>query len=249
MKGLSKTIPIILLTIFTISKGLTYAEATDQTENKTVTSSFGWTRAEGEKGFHLDFDGAVLYGPISGYVQTPLGGTPSSASNKRPKFKELGINNMTLFNLSLSASMDQHSLYGAVHLVDLDGERTLDESLVFHGMGYAAGTRVKSDVRLNWYEMGYRYAIDFGRERTNLRIAPTIAFALFDFKAGLESNGEKNDRSYLKGTPRVGLELEWLPWNRFSINGKGIGSLPFNNTPSIYTFGLTGKYNILERIA
>ena len=143
--------------------------------------------------------------------------------------------------------MDQHSLYGAAHLVNLDGEKNLDETLVFHGTGYPAGPRVKSDVRLNWYEMGYKYNVNLGRERTNLRIAPTVAVALFDFNAGLESNGQKNDRSYIKGTPRVGLELEWFPWNRFSIYGKGIGSLPFNNTPSIYTLGLTGKYNIMNK--
>ena len=130
------------------------------------------------------FDGSILYGPISGYIQTPLGGAPSSASEKRPKFKELGIDNATLFNLSLSASMDQHSLYGTVHLVDLDGRKNLNETLVFHGVDYPAGTGVKSDVRLNWYEIGYKYNVDLGRERIYLRIAPTISFALFDFNAG-----------------------------------------------------------------
>lgn len=131
--------------------------------------------------------------------------------------------------------------------MNLDGERTLDETLVFHGIGYPAGARVNSEVKLNWYEMGYRYNIHFGKERVHLRIAPTVASALFDFNAELKSNGGKNDRGYVKGTPRAGLELEWFPWNRFSIYGKGIGSLPFKNTPDIYTLGLTGKYNIMNK--
>lgn len=248
MRIFKKTILTILVIIYAIFKGLTvYAEPMSQIENKAPTHFFAWTLVEGEKGFHLDLVGSVSYGPLSEYMQTPLGGAPSSASDKRPKFKELGIDNATIVNLSLSAIMDPHSLYCASHLVDLSGESTLNEELIFHGKQYPAGTRVKSDVQLNWYEIGYQYNIHLGKERVNLNIAPTVAFTLFDFSGELESRGEKNDRSYMKGTPRVGLELEWFPWDRFSIDSKGIGSIPFKHTPHIYTIGLTGKYHMMSK--
>jgi hypothetical protein len=247
LKIMNKAVLLIFIVLYVICTGATAScEPTNQSENKHPSSSFAWKLLKEEKGFHLNLEGSVSYGPISGYLQTPLGGAPSSASDKRPTFKELGINNVTLFNLSFSAGMNQHFLYGAAHLVGLNGENTLDASLVFHGVDYPAGTWVKSDVRLNWYELGYRYTFEFGKERTNLRIAPTIAFALMDFNAGLESNGDKNNRSYMQGTPRIGLEIEWLTSTRFSVSGKAIGSLPFRHTPQIYTFGLIGKYNILD---
>ena len=81
----------------------------------------------------------------------------------------------------------------------------------------------------------------------NLSIAPTAAFALWDFSTELESNGGKNSRSYIKGTPRFGLEFEWFPVKRFSVSGKAIGSLPFNNIPHINTVGLTGKYYLIDK--
>lgn len=244
---MNKTMLFIFVTLYAMCPGLTvYAEPDTPRENKARMSLLGWTHLEAEKGFHLVFDASGSYGPISGYAQTPLGGAPSSTSGKRPKFDELGIDMMTMVNLSLSAGMDSHYIYGSAHLVDLSGKSTLDEKLIFHGREYPAGTRVKSDVNSNWYEVGYQYNIHFSKERMNLRMAPTVAFALWDFSAELESNGGKNSRSYIKGTPRIGLEFEWFPVKRFSVSGKAIGSLPFNNMPHIYTVGLVGKYNLTE---
>jgi hypothetical protein len=248
MKILNRTILVILVTICAMGKGLiVYAESNTPAENRVPKSLLGLPLFEVEKKFHLGFDASGSYGPMSGYLQTPAGGAPSSTSNKRPKFEELGIDTATMINLSLSVGRDPHSIYGAGHLVDLSGENTLDEALIFHGKGYPAGTRVKADVKLNWYEIGYQYNIHFGKERINFSIAPTIAVALWDFNTELESNGEKNSRSYMKGTPRIGLELEWYPMNCFTISGKAIGSIPLENLPHIYTVSLTGKYNILNK--
>ena len=246
---MNKTMLIIFVTLYVMFSGLTvYAEPNSPEENRTPMGLFGWTHleVEREKGFHLNFDASGLFGPVNGYVQTPLGGAPSSTSNKRPTFDELGIDRMMMVNLSLSAGMDSHFLYGTAHLVNLSETTTLDEELIFHGQEYPAGTRVKSDVNLSWYDIGYQYNIYFDKERTNLRMAPTVAFTLWDFSTELESNSGRNNRSYIKGTPRLGLDFEWFPAKRFSISGRAIAFLPLNNIPHIYTVGLVGKYNFVE---
>jgi hypothetical protein len=248
MEILNKTILVILLPVCAVCTGLiVYAEPETPAENKAPMGLLGWTHLETEKGFHLAFDASGSYGPISGYTQTPLGGAPSTTSDKRPKFDELGIDNLTMVNLSLSTGLDSHYLYSSAHLVDLSGESTLDEKLIFHGKGYPVGMRVKSEVNLSWYEIGYQYNIHCGKEQMNLRFAPTVVFALWDFSTQLESSGVENSRTYIKGTPRVGLEFEWSPAKRFSLCGKAIGSLPFNYIPHIYTVGLTGKYDLLDK--
>jgi len=247
MKRVNKTMLFILVTLYAMSPGLTaYAEPDTQGENKGRMSLLGWTHLKAEKGFHLAFDASGSYGPIHGYAQVPLGGGPSSTSDKRPKFDELGIDKMTMVNLCLLAGMDSHHLYGSAHLVDLSGKDTLHEELIFRNRRYPAGTRVKSDISLNWYEIGYQYNIHFSKERMNLHIAPTVAYALWDSSVELESNNEKTRRSYISGTPRLGLDFEWFPAKRFSISGKAIGSIPFKYTPHIYTVVLAGKYNLME---
>jgi hypothetical protein len=247
MKIMNKTMLFIFVTLYVMSPGLTvYAESDTPAENKAPMVLLGWTYFKSEERFHLVFDTSCSYGSIDGYTQTPLGGRPSSTSDKRPKFDELGIDMMTMVNLSLSGGVGPHCVYGAAHLVDLSGESTLGEKLIFHGKQYPVGMRVKSDVNLSWYEIGYQYNIHFGREQMNFSIAPTAAFALWDFSVELESNTGKNSRSYMKGTPRVGLEFEWSPAKRFSISGKAIASLPFNNLSHIYTIGLTGRYNFMN---
>jgi len=247
MKAMNKTTLIIFVTLYGMFPGLTvYAEPDAPGESKATMGLLGWAHLETEKGFHLAFDVSGSYGPVSGYVQTPLGGAPSSTSNKRPTFDELGIETMTMVNLFLSAGLDSHYIYGSAHLVNLSGTSTLDEKLIFHGKEYPAGTRVKSDIGMNWYDIGYRYNIYFDKERTNLCVAPTIAFTLWDFSTELESNSGRNSRSYIKGTPRLGLDFEWFPAKRFSVSGRAIASLPLNNMPHIYTVGLVGKYNFME---
>jgi len=248
-KVMDKTMLFIFITLWAMCfRGTVYAEPNSLEENRTPMSLLGWTHldVEREKGFHLNFDASGSYGPISGYMQTPLGGAPGSTSDKRPKFDELGIDTMTMVNLSLSAGLNSHYIYGSAHLVNLSGKNTLDEELIFHGKTYPAGTRVKSDVNLSWYDIGYQYNIYFGEEQTNFRIAPTAAYTLWDFSTELESSNGRNSRSYIKGTPRLGFELEWFPLRRFSVFGKAIGSLPLNNTPHIYTVGLVGKYNLMD---
>lgn len=217
------------------------------TEIEAEKNFLGWAHIKSEKGFRLVFDISVSYGPISGYMQTPLGGAPSSTSDKRPKFKELDIDMATTANISFSTGINSHYIYGAVHLLDLSGERNLDETLIFHGKEYPAGARIKSDVKLNWSEIGYQYNISLIKKQFILNIAPTVEFVLLDFSGELESKGEKNDRSYSKGTPRIGFEFEWLPVNRFSVSGKVIGALPINNLPDIYTVNFSAKYAIMNK--
>ena len=246
-KLVNKTMLLIFVTFYAMCPGVAAcAEPDTPDESKVPMNLFSWTHLETEKGFHLAFDASGSYGPIHGYTQTPLGGAPSSTSDKRPQFDDLGINTMTMVNLSLSAGLDSHYIYGSAHLVDLSGTSTLDENLIFHGKEYPVGTRVKSDVNLSWYDIGYQYNILFDKGRTNLRMAPTVAFTLWDYSAELESNSGRTSRSYVKGTPRLGLEFEWFPVRRFSITGKGIASIPLNNMPHIYTVGLVGKYHLMD---
>ena len=129
-----KTMLLVIVTLYAMCPGMTvYAELDTPGENKAPMGLLGWTHLETEKGFHLAFDASGSYGPISGYTQTPLGGAPSTTSDKGPKFDELGIKTMTMVNLSLSGGVDSHYVYGAAHLVDLSGKSTLDEKLIFHG--------------------------------------------------------------------------------------------------------------------
>ena len=221
-----------------------FADPGGPAEKSPAGSLFDQPLLEVEKGFHIALDASVSYGWISGYVQTPRGGAPSSTSDKRPTFEELGIDAATVFNITLSASLDSHHLYGAAHLLYLNGGNTLQENLVFHGTQYPAGTRVDADITLNWYEIGYKYNIHFAKQG-NLSLAPIFAVALWDFSAQLESAGIKDDRSYMKPTPRVGLEFNWAPLNKFLVTAKAVGSIPIQHLPGIYTLGLTGEYMLV----
>jgi hypothetical protein len=202
----------------------------------------------GNSPFSLTLDADIAYGPISGFTQAGLGGRPGTGSPNRPKIKDdLGVDDVTMTNFSIEPSWKRHSLYTSAHLINLEGENILDRRLIFHGRTYTAGMRIKSEIKSNWYEIGYRFRLG-PSSRGSFTIAPTVAVAFWDFGIQLQESGIKNERSYSSVTPRLGALFEWNPslTPRLSFTGKAIGSLPIKEMLHIYTLGLTANYNLVS---
>src|SRR5262245_28907593 len=113
-------------------------------------------------GFRFTLDGAWLWGPANGQLQTPSGGEPGSTSKERPTLEELGIETASVFDVSATAGWGPHELYIGGQWICLSGSATLDQTLISQGMTFPAGTSVDSSVQFDWYRFGYRYRIELG---------------------------------------------------------------------------------------
>src|SRR6266571_3550066 len=60
---------------------------------------------------HFSLEGMWLYGPVSGYMQTPSGGKTGTTSSKRPTLKELGIDNASVFDAELTGEIGNQGFY------------------------------------------------------------------------------------------------------------------------------------------
>lgn len=204
-----------------------------------------WSR-QNEKDLWISPEASFRYGEVHGYVQTPRGGAPGSTSTHRPTFKELGIKDAAMGDVSLTAGLRNNALYGGARLVYLSGKNVLDSPLISQGVTFPAGSAVKGDVQLNWYRVGYQHRFLYSDDQgKTIGFYPGIGVAILDFQYGLKGpNGLSADRSYIKLAPQIGLNGEWMLTKRLAISGGVQGALPIYDMPFILSAEVVGSYRL-----
>jgi hypothetical protein len=217
-----------------------------------AASNPGPDAADPATGLHFSLEGSFLIGPANGYVQTPAGGQSGTTSARRPKLDEIGIDTATIYDVAGATTFGPHQLYLGAQFIRLSGNATLDQPLVTQGQTFPAGTPVSSELTLDWYRAGYRYAFTFdtdSRPGDELLLAPSVGAALLDFHYRLHSRdgaGPTADRSYSKLSPQLGLDAEYALTPRLSLVGDVLCSVPLSNTPFILSAELAAKYRVID---
>src|SRR2546425_88118 len=73
--------------------------------------------------------GSFNFGPIDGFLQTPAGGRPGTSSAQRPKFDELGINDVAFYDTRLTVQWRDLLVYGGYEFIRVNGSDTLSQPL------------------------------------------------------------------------------------------------------------------------
>jgi len=181
--------------------------------------------------------GSAFYGPISGYLQVPLGGNPGSTSGKRPTLHELGIDDAAFFDVTGRIQWGHVGVFGGYTGLDLGSSGTLSESLVSHGVAFAAGSPFKNSTQLNVADLGAGWRFDFDQRR--LELFPKIDAAILDFSYSLDSPGASASRAYRTTAVRLGAEATYDLGHGFGLEFDGVASLPIPHMPQLS--GVTGR--------
>jgi len=195
----------------------------------------------------INLDVAFLYGSIDGFIQTPKGGNPGSTSSNRPTFEELGFDTISIYEGSIRAGWDVHTIYSGAQIARLSGRSRLDDELTSQDVTFPAGSYVDADIQLDRYWLGYLYRFDLSPEgpRNVFTVAPGACISAFAFHYELDGSGKRGvDREYLKVGIRLGCELTWMITDKLSAHGRAFGSLPIPNTPWILGLDLVGRYQL-----
>ena len=206
-------------------------------------------RLKKEDAIWFDVSAGLSYGSIDGFLQTPAGGNKGTTSHKRPTFDELGINTVLSFDGSLNAHWKMHTLTVGGQLNRFSDSSTLHSPLVSQNLTFPEDTRVSSDIRMDWYRIGYLYTFDISpnaRKKT-LSISPGIDAALLDFRYELKDSEEQHvDRAYKKGALRLLCNIDWEIAEGLDLQARTSASLPISNTPSIINLGLTAEKSLFS---
>jgi hypothetical protein len=194
--------------------------------------------------WRFSLQGAYLYGSVDGYVQTPSGGEPGTTSKHEPKLDQIGIDDVSLYDISGVAAYHREEFYGGAQIIQMSGSSTLHENLISQGLTFPAGTHVSSDVDLTWYRFGYRHRFSLGDDWT---LWPSVGGVLWDFHYKLKGGGNTADRSYGKANVHFGLEVEWRPQRgRFAIDAAFSAAPPISSWPEIYTEQIVASYQVIH---
>ncbi|HEX8915972.1 MAG TPA: hypothetical protein VF796_26730 [Humisphaera sp.] len=182
-------------------------------------------------GVHVSAEGSYLYGSVRGSLQTPSGGRTGTTSPGRPSLEEIGIDDASIGDVALTLSIPGgHRFYAGGQFIGLSGGATLRDTLVSQGQTFDAGAPVHSDVRLDWYRLGYQNPFVLARgagARPELTLTPAAGAGLFTFDYKLRTDaadGPRVSRSYSKLMPQVGLEAEWRPGGGpFAVSAGALG--------------------------
>ena len=198
-------------------------------------------------GLRIDLSGRYMGGEVDGFVQIPKGGEAGTSSERRPTLGELGIDDAAMLDASVTLQWERHIFDAGGRFVRLDSSTTLRRELITHDTTYAPGSRISSEVQLDWYRLGYRYEFLFEADEhgNRLSFAPGIDIVLFDFEYGLDSSaGLHSGRDLLKAGVRVGGVGRWSTGGPLSVEGGAFWGLPFDGTAQIFSLELVGKYRL-----
>lgn len=203
-----------------------------------------------EEALWIDITAGFLYGSIDGFLQTPSGGHRGTTSHKRPTFDELGINTVLSFDSSLNAHWKMHTLTFGAQLNRVSESSTLHNPLTSRNITFPANSEVDSDIRLDWYRVGYLYTFDLSRKdnKKTIFISPGVDTALLDFNYKLKGHDDQHvDRSYKKAALRLLCNIDWMIIEGLDLQAKASISLPISNTPSIVNLSLVAEKLIFSK--
>jgi hypothetical protein len=158
-----------------------------------------------------------MYGSLGGTAQTPLPGVKNSASGDRPRLDGLGVDTANSFDGEFAVHLDpnQDIFIGAEHIHE-SGNSVSGKALVFKGTTFPTGTRLASDVRFDWYRLGYRYNFNLDTAPNgvpDLVLSPAVDVIYWDNDVHINGGAVGNVSNPLtKWGVQLGGTLAWRPF-------------------------------------
>jgi hypothetical protein len=183
----------------------------------------------------LRYSLTLLYmgGNVTGSLQTPVAHAIASTSANRPTLSGLGIDTANIGDAEFGVGWGNSQIFIGAQYNHMSGNSTLGRSLVSGGVTFPAHSQLSSDVRMDWYRLGYRYTFVLDTAPNgvpDLTIAPMVDVLYWDYGYSVDAGRIGHAGNSLQ---RWGFQLggtfAWRPWGgRLSIEGN-LAAFPQNS--------------------
>jgi hypothetical protein len=165
-----------------------------------------------------------MFGNVTGSAQTPKNHQVSSTSADRPTFGEIGIDSANIGDAEFGVSWGNSQIFFGAQHNHMSGNATLGRSLVSNGVTFPAHVQVNSDVRMDWYRLGYRYNFILNTAPNgvpDLTLAPFVDVFYWDYGYSVDAGRIGHaGQSLQRWGFQLGGTLAWRPYGgRFAIEG------------------------------
>lgn len=188
----------------------------------------------------LSFTGTFFSGPVSGFVQIPKGGKPSSSDTRRPTLSELGIHHNNNYDFEFNANWEKINLYAGYHIIRPRGSVILDTILRTHDRTIWAGSNISAEINFDWYRVGTKYILHFNK----FTVAPLAEIAVLRF--GYDIPHYIEPRDFDATTARIGIYGAYYFTNKIFLSANLAGSIPISDL-NIYTIASKLNYTLFQK--
>ena len=192
--------------------------------------------------------GLYMYGGMTGYAQTPHGPNPASTTPNRPKFNSIGIDTENIADLEFDVSYQNHQIFLGGQYNHISGNQVLARSVVSGGVTFPTHSTVHSDVRFDWYRLGYRYNFNLDTAPNGVpdfTLTPWLDVFYWDYGFSMDAGSIGHaGKSLQKLGLQLGGTLAWRPnGGPLSIEAS-LGSFPQSSRlPTISTESVLARYH------
>ena len=197
--------------------------------------------------------GAYMHGSVNGNLQIPRGGLNGTSNANRPHLDSIGISDADIGDGELGARWNDHSeVFIGAQIIQLSGSGFLGvKPLTTDGTTFPVGARVGSNVKLDWYRLGYRYTFPItiaDNGVPDLTFTPWVSAVVMDFAYHLSAaKVAPASRTITKPGAQIGATFAWRPrGGPLSLEAE-LGGFPTMNTlPTISVESLYARYHFYE---
>lgn len=185
--------------------------------------------------------GNISDGNVSGFAQTPKGGSPGTTSFNRPTFEEANIKQSHVIELAGGLQYCNYFTVLDYRRLHAHGNKNLNQDLITHAQFIPAGSHFNMQSHYDWFALAVGKTFHFN---THLSFSPFLAGNWIHYRYDFMSLPKESSRAFSVFSLTGGLALAHNFNKHFSLDARGEVSIPFNNVRIYYaTAGL--NYAIL----
>jgi hypothetical protein len=196
---------------------------------------------------HLSLESDTLYVPPSNDLQKPSVGRAWTAGGGS-RFEETATDTASIFDRGAAPGTNNQAFYLDSESINSSPNSTGTRDWA---LSFPAGSDVRSDMKLDWYRLGYRFELQKANQRDAdlpIGVHSRVGVAVLDFQHKLDRPGLGDaDRSYITAAPQMGLEMEWRATNKLSFAGEVTSTVPLSSMPWILTTDVRASYTLLQK--
>ena len=204
-----------------------------------------WAGAEELPVRHIALEAGMGVLSQEGFLQTPAGGQPGTATAGRPTVDELAVGDGTYRWVAGTVGFGRYCLDIRYTMISDSGRATVATALVSQGNAFDAGTAVRSALGLDGLSMAFTRSFAFG-EDTRLRVGPWIGWTAFDLDVNTAGAGV--DRSYRVYALGAKAALDKALGGRWRVSAEAIVAPAFEGAAARYSIEPSLSYGLNDHV-
>ena len=204
-----------------------------------------WAAAEELPGRHIAFEAGMGVLSHDGFLQTPAGGEPGTATAGRPTVDELAVGDGTYRWVAGTVGFGRFALAVRYTTISDSGRATLATALVSQGNAFAPGSAVRTTLGLDGLSLALTRSFAFG-EDTRLKVGPWIGWTAFDLD--VLAAGAGVDRSYRVYALGANAVLDKTLGRRWRVGAEAIAAPAFEGAAARFTVEPSLSYGLNDHV-